>query len=217
MSRTLRPLFVIGLPLLTIVIFFVLLIFSLQRLSSTEHDMRLEAPHNMLWVISQAQVASLRLSSAVARQAMGNSDITTLQRRYNVFLSRLKLLDQGPQRREIKAFGIVEQLDELNQQLAPLKARIATLQAHDAAAAESHGTLLDRYSALMGQAATKAMVAEWDSLGGKLEDARNQLWQIIISLIGILLAGIFLILQLLAAIRDARQRTHLLNKEKAFS
>src|SRR5699024_8259413 len=85
------------------------------------------------------------------------------------------------------------------------------------AAADSIGTLLDRYSALMGQAATKAMVAEWDSLGGKLEDARNQLWQIIISLIGILLAGIFLILQLLAAIRDARQRTHLLNKEKAFS
>lgn len=217
MKRSVRPLLGIGLPLMTFVVFFVLLTFSLQRLSSIERTMRLEAPHNMLWVISQAQVANLRLAKLVARQALGDSDPESLQRRYNVFLSRLNLLKQGPQWRQMETFGVAAQLTQLDQQLGRFKNHFVALQSHGVENAEFVGRLLDQYNVLLGRAATKAMVTEWDSLGGKLEDARNQLWQIIISLVGILLAGIVLILHLLVAIREARQHSQLLNKEKAFS
>src|SRR5690606_10060902 len=61
------------------------------------------------------------------------------------------------------------------------------------------------------------MVAQWDDLGETLDASREHLWQIIVSLIGISLAGAALCGHFLLAIGDARRRTRLLNKEKAFS
>ncbi len=216
--RPLQPLFGVGLPLFVIVAFFVLLTYSLSHLFAIQARMRLEAPHNMLWVISRAQVASLRLMNVVSDRVTGQADADALQRQYNIFLSRLYLLGQGPQRRQIEAFGIADSLDRLAQDLPKLKARIVALQQQsDSANAREIERHLAPYVATLGQAATKAMVAEWDDLGGKLDDAREELWRIIGSLAGILLAGIALIIHALLAIRHAHERTRLLNQEKAFS
>lgn len=217
-KRPLRALFGVGLPLLAIIAFFVLLAYSLSHLFAIQAHMRIEAPHNMLWVISRAQVASLRLSSTVARRAVGRAPASELQREYQVFLSRLHLLRQGPQQRQIQAFGFADRLDALEQTLPELQARIAALQAHDDGSdAREIERLLAPFVATLGQASTKAMVTEWEGLGGKLDDARDQLWWISVSLLGILLAGLALIAHALLALRQARQRTRLLNKEKAFS
>jgi PAS domain S-box-containing protein len=70
---------------------------------------------------------------------------------------------------------------------------------------------------MLGQAANKAMVVGWDELGETLDTSREQLRQIIVSLIGILLAGAALCVHFLMALREARRRTRLLDKEKAFS
>src|SRR5690606_19586593 len=77
--------------------------------------------------------------------------------------------------------------------------------------------LLQSYNAMLGQAANRAMVAEWDELGETLDTSREQLWQIIVSLIGISLAGAALCGHFLMALREAKRRTRLLDKEKAFS
>lgn len=215
--RPWRPLFGIGLPLLAIVVFFVLSTFSLLHLSTIQAHMRLEAPHNMLWVISQAQVASLRLSNTITEYTVGPVEADKLQQEYDVFLSRLNLLEEGPQRRQMETFGFADALDALKPELTELQSRIETLQPHDLSNIQRVEQLLAPYTDILGQAATKAMVAEWESIGGKLEDSREQLWQIIISLIGILLAGIILIFHALLAIRQAQERTRLLNQEKAFS
>ncbi|AEC18726.1 two-component system histidine kinase [Pusillimonas sp. T7-7] len=218
MKRPLRPLFGVGLPLLAIVSFFVLLAYSLSHLFAIQARMRLEAPHNMLWVISRAQVASFRLANTVSDRAAGQADADELQRQYHVFLSRLHLLGQGPQRRQVEAFGYADRLDSLAQGLPELQARIAALQVQgDGANAREVERLLQPYIAILGQASTKAMVAGWDGLGSKLDDARDKLWWVIGSLAGILLAGIALIIHALLAIRHAHERTRLLNQEKAFS
>lgn len=215
--KPLHPLLGVGLPLLAMVALFLLLAFSLQRLYSIQAHMRLEAPHNMLWVVSRAQLASMRLTNAVGQRVGNQIDATELQREYAIFMSRLNLLEQGPQRRQLQLFGVGSQLDALNAGLPGLELAVLALQPRDWRAAKAVELQLAPYNTLLGQAATKAMVAGWDDIGGRLDDVREQIWQIIASLIGILLAGMALSLHALLAIREARERTRLLNQEKAFS
>ncbi|MFC5386198.1 ATP-binding protein [Aquamicrobium segne] len=209
-----RALLGVALPILTIATFVILLAFSLTRLSEVERDMRIEATQNMLWVISRAHVSSLQLGEAAARHAIGEIDQSELELRYNVFLSRLALLDDGPQRRHMDALGFGAVLDDLLQKLPELGSVIADLEPDDRQLVR---VLLEPYSTMLNQAANKAMVAEWDDLGVKLDTSRNQLGQIIVSLIGISLAGAVLCGHFVLAIRDARRRARLLDKEKAFS
>lgn len=204
----------VALPILTIAIFVVLLSFSLIRLSDIERDMRIEATQNMLWVISRAHVASLQLSEAAAKRTVNDTDQSALKLRYNVFLSRLALLDDGPQRRQMEELGFAVALDGFRHDLPELAGLVEALEPPDMQRVRA---LLEPYNFMLGQAANKAMVAEWDDLGSKLDATRDQLWHIIVSLIGIALAGAALCAHFLMAIREARRRTRLLDKEKAFS
>lgn len=214
MSRQVRALLGVALPVSAIVIFVVLLAFSLMRLSDLERDMRIEATQNMLWVISRAHISSLQLSEAVAGSIAGEIDQTRLELRYNVFLSRLALLEDGPQRRRLDALGATAALDALRGSLPEIG---VLLTSAGPMVAPRIRALLAPYNVALTEAANKAMVAEWDDLGATLDATRKQLWQIIISMIGISLAGAVLCIHFLLAIRDARQRSRLLNKEKAFS
>ncbi len=212
-----RMLIGIALPTLTILAFVVLLSFSLLRLSDIERSMRIEAPQNMLWVLSRAHVASLQLDHVVARLALEDSDPAELALRHNVFLSRLALLGEGPQQRAMEALGLADALAQFRQHLPELQARIGTLQPHDAQGARAIRVLLEPLQVLLGQASNRAMVAEWNDLGDRLDTSRHQVWQIIVSLIGISLAGITLIFHFIMATRAAHQRTRQLDQEKAFS
>lgn len=214
MSGSSRALLGVALPLLAIVIFVLLLAFSLMRLSDIERDMRIEATQNMLWVISRAHISSLQLSAAAAEHVTGRSSSTQMELRYNVFLSRLALLDDGPQRRRMEDLGFSGALDGLRGNLRRLGQLVADPEPRDLPHIRA---ILLPYDTALGQAANKAMVAEWDDLGDTLDASREQLWQIIVSLIGISIAGTVLCIHFLLAIRDARQRTRLLDKEKAFS
>ncbi|MHA6688897.1 sensor histidine kinase [Devosia sp. A449] len=217
MSRSARTLIGIALPILTIAIFALLLAFSLMRLSNIERDMRIEATQNMVWVVSRSHVASLQLSEAAARRSLGEIDQETLQLRHQLFLSRVSLLNDGPQRRKMQALGFGPVLDAFQLRLPELAALLDTLQPGAMAELRAIDGLLDPYDAMLTQAANKAMVAEWDDLGGKLDTSRHQLWQIIISVIGISLAGAVLSIHFLLTISDARRRARLLDKERAFS
>lgn len=214
MSGSARGLIGITLPILTIAIFVLLLTFSLMRLSDIERDMRIEATQNMVWVISRAHVASLQLSETMARGPVSETDPSDLELRYNIFLSRLALLDDGPQRRRMEALGFADALDDFRGNLPELDAMVTGREESDMQRVQA---LLQPYNAMLGQAASKAMVAEWDELGETLDTSREQLWQIVVSLIGISLAGAALCAHFLMATRDARRRTRLLDKEKAFS
>ncbi len=214
MSRQARALLGVALPVSAIVIFVALLAFSLMRLSDLERDMRIEATQNMLWVISRAHISSLQLGEAAAGSVAGEVDHAQLELRYNVFLSRLALLDDGPQRRRMEALGAAAALGSLRGSLPELG---SLLMSGRPEVVPRIRALLAPYNAALTQAANKAMVAEWDDLGATLDATRKQLWQIIISMIGISLAGTVLCIHFLLAIRDARQRSRLLNQEKAFS
>ncbi|HHW39447.1 MAG TPA: PAS domain-containing protein [Bacillales bacterium] len=214
MSRRGRAMLGVALPVLAIVIFVLLLAFSLMHLARIERDMRIEATQNMLWVISQAHISSLRLGETAADGAAGKVDRAQMDLRHDVFLSRLALLDDGPQRRRAEDLGLADALDTLRGNLPELATLLASLAPDDLPQVRG---ILGPYNTALAKAANRAMVAEWDELGTTLDASRAQLWQIIVSLIGISLAGAVLCGHFLLAIRDARHRTRLLDKEKALS
>nr|WP_158279475.1 ATP-binding protein [Falsochrobactrum shanghaiense] len=214
MSQPARAFVGVALPVLAIVVFVALLAFSLMRLLNTERDMRIEATQNMLWVISRAHISSLQLSEALAGSVAGEVDPAQMELHYNVFLSRLALLNDGPQRRRMEALEATAALDALRKSLPELEALLMRPRPEIVPDIKA---LLVPYNAALTEAANKAMVAEWEDLGATLDATRKQLWHIIISMISISLAGTVLCIHFLLAIRDARQRTRLLNKEKAFS
>lgn len=204
-------------PTLTIGIFAILLVFSLIRLSVIENDMRIEATQNMLWVISRAQTASLQVQKAAARRVAGETSAAAAERQLNNFLSHYNVLNHGPQRRQMEEMETFEALDRLKEEKEELKRIVPTLQAGDRESLARIYAILGAYDAMLARAANKAMVAEWDSLGGKLENSRRQISYIIASLIVIALAGAGMAFHLVTASRSASARARLLEREKAFS
>ncbi|MAS14454.1 MAG: hypothetical protein CMH69_14240 [Nitratireductor sp.] len=199
---------------LTIGAFTLLIGYSLFRISAIERDMRMEATQNMLWVISRAQVAALELSEACVEHALGEIDQPGLEQYYNVFLSRLALLDDGPQRRRMIELGFEDALARFRGDVAEIDALIKSPGPQNA---QRLRALLKPYIKVLNRAANRAMVTEWDALGDKLDSARERLWHLIAAIIGVALAGAALCTHLLMATREAKRRTRLLGKEKAFS
>src|SRR5690606_26864402 len=216
MTRPVRALIGIALPILTIVMFAVLLAFSLLRLSTIERDMRIEATQNMLWVVSRSHVASLQLSETAARRVLGEIDQETLELHHQLFLSRVALLNDGPQRRKMQALGFDQMLDDFQHDLPELAVLLAGLEPGATADLPAINARLHPFVAMLAPASNKAMVAEWDELGDKLDTSRREVWQIIISSICISLAGVVLSLHFLLTIRNASRCARLLDKERAF-
>lgn len=199
-----RQFFGFTLPALSILAFVGLLFFSLAGLLKINDLMRVEAPHNMLWVVSQARASALKLEVTASRYVDGETDEAELTRHHQVFLSRLHLLQQGPQQQEMIVMGYADKLHKLNQQLPQIKALIAELQVGDYLTLKKLRQSLKAHSEILGRVANKAMVVSWDKLGQKLDQGRTQLWHILVAMVGLLLAGLVLIGHLVMAKRSSK-------------
>lgn len=204
-------------PGVTIAVFAVLLVTSLIRLSAIEKDMRIEATQNMLWVVSRAQAGSLKLQIAASQRVGGHTDLDDVERQLNNFLSHYNVLNHGPQRRQMEEMGFADALDRLKVEKEELKQIMPALSVGDRNALARIYATLGPFDAMLTRAANKAMVAEWESLGGKLENSRQQIAFIIGSLFVIALAGAGTAFRLIMVSRSAAARARLLEREKAFS
>lgn len=202
------------LPLAAVVVFAMLLTFSLIRMFEIENGMRVEAEQNMLWVLHQSEVAAIRLSETAALADLGEATPDDLSLRFDLLVSRFSLLNDGPQRRFLESIGLSDDLDYLSGTLVSIAPLIAGFTLGDGAPLR---VALAPFPRLFGRAANAAMIAEWDELGGRLEVYRDQLRQIIASLIGIMVAGGILAMTLVLALRQARQRNRMLRRERDFS
>ncbi|WP_404413308.1 HAMP domain-containing histidine kinase [Vreelandella aquamarina] len=188
------------LPLAAIGMFFVLLFFSLLRLSEVEKAMRNNVDENMLWVITQAQVASHRFQEAIHRHAM-EDPAARPQQRLDVLFSRLTLMDDGPQRRYIRALGLETLLDESLEHLTQLDASLN----EDLDTADALDPVIQPLLAKLNRMANAIMMAEWEATGDWLDAYHDSLMQVIYSAIGILVTGLLLALLLLWALLKRRQ------------
>jgi len=191
------------LPLVAIGLFIILLFFSLLRLSGVEKNMRSNVDENMLWVITQAQLASHRLQEAAHRHAMGHTDAQPEQY-LDVLFSRLTLMDQGPQRRYIQALGFEPLLDNTLEQLAQID-RLLPLFLLDELTSDDMYRNIQPLLATLNRMANAIMTEEWEATGERLDDYRDSLMQVIYSAVGILVTGLLLALLLLWALSKRRQ------------
>ncbi|MTJ05660.1 MAG: PAS domain-containing protein [Sediminimonas qiaohouensis] len=214
MTRLGDPVYRLLVPLAAVVVFAVLLTFSLIRMFEIENAMRVEAEQNMLWVLHQSEVSARRLSETAALADLGAAGADDLSLRFDILVSRVAMLTDGPQLRFMQRIGYAEDLEWLTGTLDALAPMVAGFRAGDGM--RLHGAV-EPIARLFGRAANAAMIAEWDDLGGRLETYREQLRQIIAFLIGIMAAGGILAMTLAVALRQSRQRNLMLRRARDFS
>lgn len=197
-----------------IVAFAILLAFALLRLAETEAEMRQNEGDNMLWAISRAQSAALLLDSAVSRQTSLPQTDAEVERRYNVVLSRLTLLSEGPQLRYMGELGLADEIEAAARETRALEPRILGLSFGDAETAIAiHETLAPLIEGL-GRAGNQSMVRQWEATGARVDRQRAAIGQVIISIVAIIVLGIFLSLTLLRAMAERQRVGQFLSRER---
>ncbi|WP_274426381.1 sensor histidine kinase [Chelativorans sp. YIM 93263] len=194
--------------LAAILIFTCLLVFALWRLWNTEAALRTQAGDNMLWAIAQAQVATQQLDIALAQARLEEADADILGLRYDVLLSRLTLLEDGPQRRHLADLGHFEPIHALAEQVYAQEDAFLSADARAGGEAEALHELLAELASEIGRAANRAMVAQWDETGAQLDQQHSAILQVIATVMIILAIGAFISWRMLAAF-DAEQRAQM--------
>jgi signal transduction histidine kinase len=181
-----------------IMAFACLLVFALWRLLGQESELRGTAADNMLWTVSQAQVAAYQLDTALARARLGEVDDAALRLRYHVLQSRMDLLEAGPQQRYLARIG---QLDPVVALADEIRAREAAFIAADPAMSRQLHALLAAYSQATGRAANRAMIAQLETFGGLFDQQHRAVLQVIAAVVAIFAIGMLISWRMLASLR----------------
>lgn len=188
------------------VAFALLLVFSLARLLDTEAELRRNEGDNMLWAISRTQSAALLLDAEVSRHVGTISrKATELDKRYNVMLSRLNLLSEGPQRRYMRELGLDGELEKVAGSLRALEAKILDMSYGDVQTATAVHDLLQPLIEDLGRAGNQSMVRQWEATGARLDNQRAAIVQVIISIVAIIVLGAFLSFTMLRAMAEQQR------------
>ncbi len=208
-----RPRGILAYPVsvIAVLVCAVLLIFALWRLLDQEAELRGTAADNMLWTISQAQVAAYRLDAALGRARQDDVDDETLRLRYDVLLSRMELLEGGPQQRY---------LDDMEEGGA-LRALAKDIRTHEAAFVTGEPTsqdnlhaLLEDYAEATGRAANKAMVAQLETFGSLLDRQHGAILHVIAAALAVSGLGALISWRMLAALRAEHRAQMSLLRER---
>lgn len=204
MSRTKQIFMRYILPLMTIVLLLVLLAVALFRLSTIQREMRYNSNANMVWVVYYTHLESLRLTDVLQKRALDASADVDLEFRYQMLLSRLNLLHDGPQARFLDQVGLFNELKLHTDRLQ----QIEHLLTVDPLSAEQLKTLqqrLSEFSAFMLKASGRAMTAQWEELGAGVDMNRNAVLTILFIVVAIFLCSLFISIQFLVALQRSRQ------------
>lgn len=152
-------------PLLAICL--IPLAFALTRTAALERDMRIAATQNMLWVVTQTQMETLALATAALSR---DRTPDRIEHRYDMVLSRLALLQDGPQLRYLAELGHDETVGRIERELRALDP-----------VERGHGDTVHDGLARLGLAlqpelkrmATDVMTAEWTAAAERLDDYRD--------------------------------------------
>lgn len=203
------------LPLVTIAVFATVLLMSFRQLTATQSTLRIELTQNMLWVISRAEAATLRLAEEAAWARP--EDSVRVQQLLDVWFSRTQILLDEPQRARMIHLGFEQTLIALEAAEGHLEADLALLLTRDIAAKDRVQETLQPLGRELARAANRAMTAEWEDVGRQLDETATGMRQIALSLAVIAGAGLVLVLSLALTARASNRRAAQLQAERAFS
>lgn len=205
MHKLAERLFGFFIPLAAVLALTVLLIFALSRLAQIQQDMRSNVSANMLWVITQTQVKGLRLSAALQGHLYDGTHADNVHRFYQLLSSRLNLLSDGPQARYLDSLGDTQALVDGVQVLRGLTGSVPAAMQGDTQAASYLLSALDVLNTELAATANKAMVAQWEEMGSRLDRYRNGVLTIIFLMLGIFVCGFIISVSMLVALRRVRE------------
>ena len=194
--------------------FAVLLVFALFRLTDTQARMHESESASMLWATSQAHVAMILLDADIARQAGLPQSQPDLERHYNVLLSRLTLLSQGPQLRYMSELGFSDKLAQADQAIRAMEADILGLSFGDVEKAASIHENLEPLIRDFGLARNQTLTRQWDAGGVWFDEQRTAIIQVIISILAIIALGILLSAMMLRAMAQRERFMHSFIREQ---
>ncbi|WFE74962.1 sensor histidine kinase KdpD [Roseinatronobacter sp. S2] len=149
-----------------LVVFLGSLVFVLAKSSALERDMRIAATQNMLWVVTQTQMEVLSLTLAVAQP---DRDDTQISQRFDLALSRLNLLMDGPQARYLDDIGHLAAVQDMSGALLSLD----PLELGHSP--DLHAALFDLGQDLhpqINRIANDVMTRDWDKSAARLDAYR---------------------------------------------
>lgn len=158
--------------------------FALAKSSALERDMRIAVTQNMLWVVSQTQMETYALGLAVAQQ---DRDERHIEQRFDLTISRLQLLGQGPQARYLDQIGHLQTVHDMAAallELDPLR------HGHDEG---QHQALLDLTEDLhpqINRIANDVMIEDWNKAAARLDAYRSTQRLVIFAVMGAFLAAL---------------------------
>lgn len=197
-----------------IVAFAILLIFALVRLAGTEAEMRENEGDNMLWAISRAHVAALLLDAEITRKAGLQETGTEVERRYNVLLSRLTLLTEGPQLRYMSELGLADNLLGADKAIREIEVDILGLSHGDVDTAMVIHQILEPLIEDLGRAGNQSMVRQWEATGDRLDRQRESITQVIVSIFALIALGVVLSVVMLRTMAQRQRLLHSFIREQ---
>ena len=193
--------------------FVVLLVFALVRLWGPAAETRRNVGNNMLWALTQAHAAALLLDGAVARQAGDVPGEVALERRYDVLLSRLNLLSEGPQARYMEELGFADTLAKHTREVLSLDPEISSLAPGELRLAGRLHAALVPLEQLLGRAANRSMVTQWNATGARLDAEHSAIVQVIASILAIAVLGAGLALAMVRVVVGNHRTQQALHRE----
>ena len=135
-----------------------LLLIAAVNIVRIERQMQISATENMTWIFGQTQIEALNLAAALSDDA----DPAEVQLRFDLLVSRLNLLRDGPQWRFLSEAGLAEGLMGWRDGLLALD----PAEGGDRAALAAHVAALS--TALRGKA-SRVMSREWQLQSERLD------------------------------------------------
>lgn len=194
-----------GVPVFAILVLAVLLTITLLRLTDIQRSMRNTANADMVWALSQAHIESLLLSSAIYGVVARPAESHNIRFRYDMLLSRINLLFQGPQARYLNNIGVGAALNPHLQALKAMEGSVDDIDAGklDRVPSVEH-TLLAFHNAV-STASARSLIAQWDEIGARHDMYRTAVLTVIFLMMGIWLCSAFVSIQLLFSVRKAEE------------
>ncbi len=212
MSLTRSSVLGYALPILAIIVLAILLTVTLFRLADIQRAMRNNVNANMVWVIYQTHIESLMLGDAIQHRLIDSEPKSDITHRYQMLSSRIGLLNDGPQKRALQAIGMADLIASQAHAVLQLGDRIRVADGERTDYEHMRGTL-DAFSALLLKASGKAMVAQWEEAGTRIDTYRNAVLTIFFLMIGIWVGSAVISIQLLLALKKTRDNERIRQRE----
>lgn len=195
-------------PLVTIVLLLVLLGIALFRLSAIQREMHYNSNANMLWVTYFTHLEGLRLIDAIQAQALDPEAEVDPLFRYQMLLSRVYLLQDGPQARFLEAIGLLDQLQKQQVILTQIEPILSASEINPDQLKYLQ-QILGEFNAFMLQASGQAMTMQWEELGADMDVNRKAILTVLLIMVVILLCSLFVSGQLLVALQRSRHNEYI--------